>query len=245
MIKEIILFDVDGTLTESRKKIKPNMVEKLKELKKKYTIAIVGGSDLKKQQEQLGDTLRLFDYIFSENGLIAFRGEECIHKKNMILYMGEDNYQKLINYCMNYISKIKLPKKRGSFFELRTGMLNVSPIGRSCTYEERLEFYELDKKNNIRKNFIAAMEKDLKSLNLKFSAGGQISIDIFPIGWDKTYCLQHLKKDEFNKFYFVGDRTEPGGNDYEIFSSSETVSYSVKSPDDTIKIIDLFLYKNL
>lgn len=33
---------------------------------------------------------------------------------------------------------------RGTFIEFRNGMLNVSPIGRSCTQEERKEFYELD-----------------------------------------------------------------------------------------------------
>lgn len=34
---------------------------------------------------------------------------------------------------------------RGTFIEFRNGMLNVSPIGRSCTQEERQEFFELDK----------------------------------------------------------------------------------------------------
>lgn len=34
---------------------------------------------------------------------------------------------------------------RGTFIEFRNGMLNVSPIGRSCSQEERIEFYELDK----------------------------------------------------------------------------------------------------
>uniref|UniRef100_A0A803VKC3 Phosphomannomutase n=1 Tax=Ficedula albicollis TaxID=59894 RepID=A0A803VKC3_FICAL len=40
---------------------------------------------------------------------------------------------------------LKLPKKRGTFIEFRNGMLNISPIGRSCTPEERIEFSELDK----------------------------------------------------------------------------------------------------
>ncbi len=34
---------------------------------------------------------------------------------------------------------------RGTFIEFRNGMLNVSPIGRSCSQEERIEFFELDK----------------------------------------------------------------------------------------------------
>lgn len=33
---------------------------------------------------------------------------------------------------------------RGTFIEFRNGMLNVSPIGRSCSHEERKEFFELD-----------------------------------------------------------------------------------------------------
>lgn len=34
---------------------------------------------------------------------------------------------------------------RGTFIEFRNGMLNVSPVGRSCTQAERIEFFELDK----------------------------------------------------------------------------------------------------
>lgn len=34
---------------------------------------------------------------------------------------------------------------RGTFIEFRNGMLNISPIGRNCTVEERIEFSEIDK----------------------------------------------------------------------------------------------------
>ena len=38
------------------------------------TTGMVGGSDLVKQEEQLGkDVLTLFDYVFPENGLQAFK----------------------------------------------------------------------------------------------------------------------------------------------------------------------------
>lgn len=33
---------------------------------------------------------------------------------------------------------------RGTFIEFRNGMLNICPVGRSCTQEERIEFHELD-----------------------------------------------------------------------------------------------------
>ena len=45
--------------------------------------------------------------------------------------------------CLRDPSPLPLPP-RGTFIEFRNGMLNVSPIGRSCSQEERIEFYELD-----------------------------------------------------------------------------------------------------
>eukprot|EP00659_Diplonema_papillatum_P018103 gene18103-27884_t len=72
--KTLILFDVDGTLTVPRKMATPEMFKTLEDLRKDYTIGIVGGSDLSKQREQLGaDVLSKFDYVFAENGLHAFK----------------------------------------------------------------------------------------------------------------------------------------------------------------------------
>tara|TARA_Y100000589_G_C27088603_1_gene602885 strand:+ start:72 stop:818 length:747 start_codon:yes stop_codon:yes gene_type:complete len=242
--KTIILFDVDGTLTESRKVIKQDMVDTLQKLSKKYIIGIVGGSDLKKQKEQLGDTINVFNYLFSENGTVAFKDGECFHKKNVIDFLGQKNYHKLVNYCLKYISDLELPVKTGTFIELRNAMVNVSPIGRNCNQEERDNFFKYDQENNVRKTFAEKMEDDLKDLGLKYSLGGQISIDVFPIGWDKTYCLQHLKKDGFNKVYFFGDRTFEGGNDHEIFISSDTESYTVNDPSETINYINSLFLNN-
>ena len=34
---------------------------------------------------------------------------------------------------------------RGTFIEFRNGLINVCPIGRNCSQEERVEFFEYDK----------------------------------------------------------------------------------------------------
>jgi phosphomannomutase len=53
------------------------MLVLLHELRKKIAIGYVGGSDLAKQQEQLGSAdvpvTSLFDFCFPENGLTAFK----------------------------------------------------------------------------------------------------------------------------------------------------------------------------
>jgi phosphomannomutase len=42
---------------------------------------------------------------------------------------------------------------------------------------------------------------------LTYSIGGQISFDVFPTGWDKTYALKHVEDEGFEKIHFFGDKT--------------------------------------
>ncbi|XP_049647132.1 phosphomannomutase 2 isoform X3 [Accipiter gentilis] len=184
-----------------------------------------------------------FDYVFPENGLVAYKDGKFLSKQNIQGHLGEDILQDLINYCLSYIAKIKLPKKRGTFIEFRNGMLNVSPIGRSCSQEERIEFYELDKKEHIREKFVADLRREFAGKGLTFSIGGQISFDVFPDGWDKRYCLGIIANDGYKTIYFFGDKTMPGGNDYEIFTDSRTEGHSVTSPQDTRRICEELFFK--
>ncbi|XP_075624091.1 phosphomannomutase 2 [Balearica regulorum gibbericeps] len=240
----LCLFDVDGTLTAPRQKITAEMAAFLQKLRQKVKVGVVGGSDFEKIKEQLGDdVVEKFDYVFPENGLVAYKDGKFLSKQNIQGHLGEDILQDLINYCLSYIAKIKLPKKRGTFIEFRNGMLNVSPIGRSCSQEERVEFYELDKKEHIREKFVADLRREFAGKGLTFSIGGQISFDVFPDGWDKRYCLGIIAEDGYETVYFFGDKTMPGGNDYEIFKDSRTEGHSVTSPQDTRRICEELFFK--
>ena len=82
---------------------------------------------------------------------------------------------------------------------------------------------------------VGVLEKEFgERFGLKFSIGGQISFDVFPVGWDKTYCLQFLEDQGFEEIHFFGDKTYEGGNDYEIFHSDKTIGHAVTSPEDTM-----------
>lgn len=234
-MKDLILFDVDGTLSKSRLLIEQPMKDMIDLLKTQdnFDIGIVGGSDLKKQREQLGDYLDKFDYIFSENGLYASHHGKILEVNSIKKELGEENIKKLINCCLRLLSEIDIPVKRGTFIEFRNGMINVCPVGRSCSQEEREEFYNYDLEHSIRPNLVKKLKEELSDLNLGFSIGGQISIDVFPEGWDKTYCLKFVS-DKYDKIYFFGDKTHEGGNDYEIFNHKRTIGFTVKNPEDTI-----------
>lgn len=235
MSKKILaLFDIDGTLTESRKKITQEMKQHMSKLSKFIDIGVVGGSDMPKQIEQLGDdVLQSYKYSFSENGLIAYHDTKLINSQTFIEYIGNDNYKIFINDVLQYLSSIDIPIKRGTFIEFRTGMINISPIGRACSVKERDEFEQYDNIHNIRLKMIHYLEEKYGHLNLKYSIGGQISFDVFPIGWDKTYCLQFIDFNYYNEVHFFGDKTHEGGNDYEIFTHPKVIGHSVVSPENT------------
>ena len=74
---------------------------------------------------------------------------------------------------------------------------------------------------------------------LSFSMGGNTSIDIYPVGWDKTQALNHfINLDP----WFIGDRcTVPTGNDKPLYdkirADKPDQAFEVKSTTDTLKIV--------
>lgn len=164
---------------------------------------------------------------------MAFKNGKLINKTSIVTFLGEENVKQVINESLYYMSKIDIPVKRGTFIEFRNGMINLCPVGRSCTQQEREQFFEYDNKHKIREKMVKHLQDKLEKLNLSFSIGGQISIDVFPQGWDKTYCLQFIK-DKYDKILFFGDKTMKGGNDYEIYNHELVKGYSVNCPEDTI-----------
>lgn len=234
----LVLFDIDGTLTVPMKEATTEMLDYLKGLRKKVHIGVVGGSNIAKARKQLGDDMTSnFDYCFPENGLLAYQGETEISKTEFKDYLTPKQYNELASFILKYIAELDIPVKRGTFIEFRTGMINVSPIGRNCSYEERIAFNKYDQEHKIRETMVKILQEKFADFNLKFSIGGMISFDVFPMGWDKTYCLRHVAAKNFQTIHFFGDKTHPGGNDHEIFIDERTQGHHVDGPEDTLRIL--------
>jgi phosphomannomutase len=112
-------------------------------------------------------------------------------------------------------------------------MINVSPIGRACTRDERNEFERYDHEHKIRATFVDILRKEFADYGLRFSVGGQISFDVFPLGWDKSFALRFVEK-EYEEIHFWGDKCYEGGNDFEIWKDERTIGHTVKDPSETI-----------
>lgn len=151
----------------------------------------------------------MFDYCFAENGLTAYRQGVALPSNNFVRWLGEEKYKVMANFILHHIADLDIPVKRGTFIEFRNGMINVSPIGRNASIQERNEFEAYDKIHGVRKELVEKLKEKFADYGLTYSIGGQISFDVFPQGWDKTYCLQHVQK-EFETIHFFGDKTYQG-----------------------------------
>ena len=254
-MNKIVLFDMDGTLTEPRKEIKYSMIKTLRLLQKDHAIGVVTGSDFDYVKQQLDPAFDLGGvnlanlHLFPCNGTKYYRwkgnGFKCEYTDEMIKMVGQENYRYLIQtlFSMQLLISVSydLPYT-GTFFQYRGSMLNWCPIGRSAGDAERKAWAIADKKFGIRKLYVASIEDVIqeKSMPLQVALGGSTSFDIFPTGWDKTYVLKHL--DMYKEIIFIGDACAPGGNDYELYTHLKdrdgSQSYLTTSPHVTSDIVE-------
>ena len=97
-------------------------------------------------------------------------------------------------------------------------MVNFSIVGRNCTQEQRDKYFEYDNEKGERKIIANAIKEKFPELDAVI--GGQISIDIYPKGMDKSQIFKHIEEKENlycpDEYIFIGDRTMEGGNDYPL-----------------------------
>ena len=57
---------------------------------------------------------QLYDYVFSENGLVAYRDGKHFSTMSIKENMGEANIKTFVNFCLRYMADLDIPKKRCS-----------------------------------------------------------------------------------------------------------------------------------
>jgi len=211
----VYIFDVDGTLTPSRRPMEDVFENFFFRWANKNDFYLVTGSDLNKLKEQVPDwILELSQGIFtcSGNTYHVIEDEE--------LTLRYDNKFEPSDELLGYLQKqlITSPYKGrfGTHIENRGSMLNFSVVGRDCTLEQRLDFFEWDRMSKERESI--ANEINSRWPDIQAVIGGQISIDITPVGKDKSQVLEHIQNNsnKTNEYIFIGDRTMMGGNDYPL-----------------------------
>jgi phosphomannomutase len=209
-MKKIYIFDMDGTLTPSRREMTPDFEKFFSKWANEHTFFLVSGSNLEKIQEQVPQ------YILDLSEGVFTCGGNQLWLNNQLFYNHEFKpSEELLSFLKEEIKKSKYPVRSGNHIEDRGSMLNFSIVGRDCSLKERLDYFEYDVKSQERADI--ANQIITKWDNLDAVIGGQISIDITPRGMNKSQVLNEVKKFYSNEEYiFIGDRTMEGGNDYPL-----------------------------
>lgn len=242
-MEKIYIFDMDGTLTPSRREMTPDFEIFFSEWASNHTFFLVSGSNLEKIKEQVPQ------YILELSKGVFTCGGNQLWLDNELSYNHEFKpSDELINYLNDELINSRYPVRAGNHIEDRGSMLNFSIVGRDCSLDERLDYFKYDVRTEERANI--ATQIMLKWDNLDAVIGGQISIDITPKGMNKSQVLNEVKKFYQNEEYiFIGDRTMEGGNDYPLAKiMNETLNCSVfqagePSAEDGYKDTQIILKK--
>ena len=227
----IYLFDVDGTLTDSRQPIDKDFEDYLIDFFSYFDCSIVTGSDYSKTEEQLGSTLcNLAEYSFNCSGNSVWQKGKEIFSSPWTLPEEVKNYLEL------ELSLSGFDIRTGNHIEVRPGSVNFSVVGRNANLDERTYYRIYDMQNNERIRIAKQINERYEGVTAL--VGGETGIDIFETNKDKRQVLEYFPN---RTFCFFGDKTGPGGNDYPLANildkSSSNMVFQVNEWKETEKIL--------
>ena len=252
-MNRVYIFDVDGTLTPSRQKMTEEFLEFFDEWSKRNPFYLVTGSDIEKMDEQVPDIImERTEGIFTCGGNELWKFDP--HVVNFPFTRIYQNKFKPPETLLTYLGELvrfsETPVQSTNHIEDRGSLLNFSVVGRDCTLEERLQYFEYDKKTGEREKIAKEVKRGWPGIDAVI--GGQISIDIAPVGNDKSQVIKRIKNNNPNsKYIFIGDRTMKGGNDYPLaklmmeMSDCEVYQAGEPSQEDGYKITQKILEEEL
>ena len=227
------IFDVDGTLTPSRQKINGEFFAWFDDFCSDNEVYFVTGSDYSKTVEQLGEYL-----CEKVAGVYNCSGSDVWKKGKNIKTETWKLPQEAHEWLSEQLTASNYNIRTGLHFEHRPGMVNFSVVGRNATLKQRKDYVAYDEYTDER--VYIAHNFNLLFPELQAKVGGEISIDIFPKGKDKSQI--HTEFDPVKDIlYFFGDRMDIDGNDYPlkkvILDKDLGFCYNVKDYKETWKIL--------
>lgn len=241
-MKSIIIFDLDGTLAESKSPLDSDMKKALEALLVRYKVAIVSGAAFPQFEKQVLSHLSVEQkllsnlYIFPTNGssMRVYKNNEWHTVYDEVL--SEEDRKRIIDAVSKSVEEAGLStmKTYGPQIEDRKSQITFSAVGQEAPVSVKSMFDPDQKKRLILRKSI---EEKIPEFEVKI--GGMTSIDITRKGIDKRYAIEKIEKElsiPKENMLFIGDAIFPGGNDYAAKEAGvETIK--VDNPHDTVKVI--------
>ena len=201
------IFDVDGTITPSRKLIDPEFEQYFIEFASTNQVFLVTGSDRKKTLEQIGQRLyNAVQRVYQCSGNDVWEKEQNIRTTD--IYVPCEMYAKFTDL----LAKSSFPIRTKNHIDTRPGLVNFSIIGRNCTSEQRAEYVQYDSIFEERSYIAEALRNDFPEYDVQIA--GETGIDITIKGKNKSQVIHDF--DVSDELFFFGDRMDPNGNDYPL-----------------------------
>jgi phosphomannomutase len=235
-MKKLIVFDLDGTLAESKSPLDAQMASLLHDLLGIVKVAVISGGDWPQFEKQLLSNLphdkRLVNLsLLPTCGTKFFQYTENWKK----LYSEDfrpDERTKIIASLTKAVAEagFKAEKVWGEVIEDRGSQITFSALGQQAPLEEKKKWDSDFKK---RKKIKAIVDSLIPEFSVRM--GGATSIDVTEPGIDKAYGIRKLRDIlgiSLKEMIFIGDALFPGGNDYPA-EEAGVVSISVRGPSET------------
>jgi len=217
-LKKLIVFDLDGTLAESKSALDSEMSVLLSGLLGVAKVAVISGGDWPQFEKQLVSNLPKDQQM--ENLILLptcgtkffqFNGE---WKKLYAEDFSEDEKKKIVASlnCSLEVAGFKPEKVWGEIIEDRGSQITFSALGQQAPLAEKAQWDpDFAKRTKIK----AILDTYIPEFSVRM--GGTTSIDVTKPGIDKAYGIKKLNEIlgvNIEDMIFVGDAIFPGGNDY-------------------------------
>lgn len=243
-MKSLIIFDLDGTLAESKASIDPEMGTLLHALLVVTRVAIISGGDLPQFQAQIlahlaqDASLKMLS-LLPTCGTRFYSYTDDWHK----LYsedLGASQKQQIVGALKKTVADSGFEAKQtwGEVIEDRESQITYSALGQQAPLDEKKSW---DPDFAKRKAIKAVLDVELPNFSVRL--GGSTSVDITLPGIDKAYGIRKLRDilciSESDMIY-VGDALFPGGNDAPARETG-AVCIQVRDPNETKRVIEAFV----
>ena len=243
-MKKLVIFDLDGTLAESKSSIDFEMQELLQKLLVIMKVAVISGGDWQQFKKQLLSKLSVTD-SFSNLFLLPTCGTKFYRYNKVWSKLYSEDFtsteKKKIIYSLNDVTKmfdLKIDRTYGDVIEDRGSQITFSALGQDAPLEIKKQWDPTFEKLNKIKTIL---DRLLPEFTIRL--GGTTSIDVTKFGIDKAHGIIKLKEIlglDLKEMVFIGDALFPGGNDYPVKEIGVT-SIQIKNPGETKKIIETII----
>lgn len=247
--KQLFVFDLDGTLAESKLPLDVEMATLLEELLKKRRVAVIGGGKVELFETQLLASLESARPYFSRLFLFPTSGSRCLRYEDgwKTVYAHELSEQERANIKAAFAKAFQdigyqHPEKTyGEIIEDRGTQITFSALGQQAPLEIKTAYK--DSPQDRRKEIVQALSKYIPQYEIKIP--GKSSIDVTMKGIDKAYGVEEMRNHlgiPIEQMIFVGDALYEGGNDEPVKRTGiDTVA--VDGPEETKMLLREWLPK--